>query len=79
MDYALIENGIVVNVIWLSPSNADEFPNAVKMGDIPAHIGDTYTDGAFYRNGNRVLTHAEEALATLEAAEAAYWEGVNEA
>ena len=79
MDYALIENGVGVNVIWLSPSNAGEFSNAVPMGDIPARIGDNYTDGVFYRNGERVLTQAEEALVTLEAAAEAYWEGVNEA
>ena len=60
MDYALIENGVVTNVIWLYPGNADDFPNAVPMGDIPAGIGDTYTDGVFYRNGERVLTLQEQ-------------------
>ncbi|MBR4929747.1 MAG: hypothetical protein IKZ00_02990 [Bacteroidaceae bacterium] len=86
MDYALIENGVVANIIWLYPQNADDFPNAVPMGDIPAGIGDTYEDGVFYRNGERVLTLQEqmqkemqEALAETEAAEAAYREGVQEA
>ena len=79
MDYAIIENDLVVNVIWLSPSNAEEFPSAVPMGDVPARIGDTYTGGFFYRDGERVLTGAEEAIAILGAAEKAYWEGVNEA
>lgn len=79
MDYAMIENGIVTNVIWLSPENACEFPDAVPMGDVPARIGDAYNDGAFYREGGKVLTHAEEAIATLHAATEAYVEGVNEA
>ena len=60
MDYALIENGIVTNIIWLHPKNAENFPNAVPMSNIPAAIGDTYTDGVFYRNGERVLTIVEQ-------------------
>lgn len=66
MNYALIENGVVDNIIWLYPGNADDFPNAVPMNDIPAAIGDTYTDGAFYRNGERVLTNEERMLMELE-------------
>lgn len=82
MNYALIENGVVDNIIWLYPGNADDFPNAVPMNDIPAAIGDTYTDGAFYHNGERVLTNEErmqQELAEADAAEAAYLEGVQEA
>lgn len=51
MDYALIENGTVVNIIYLHPMNAEDFPNAVPLEGVPAGIGDTYKDGAFYRNG----------------------------
>lgn len=65
MNYALIENGIVTNIIWLYETNADEFPAAVKLGERQVEIGDTYEDGRFYRNGVEVLT-AEEA-AQLEA------------
>ena len=79
MNYAIIKNEIVTNVIWLSPENANEFPDAVPMNDIPAIIGDSYIDGVFYRNGEKVLTVVEEAIAVLEAAAEAYWEGVNEA
>lgn len=79
MRYAVIEDGVVVNVIALTDEAAGDFPNAVPMGDIPAGIGDTYENGAFYRNGAKVLTHAEAALATLETAFQAYMEGVNEA
>lgn len=67
MNYALIENGIVTNIIWLYPGNADEFPNAVPMNDVPAGIGDSYEDGVFYRDGERVLTEAEQAMAEAEA------------
>ena len=63
MNYALIENGVVTNVIWLYPGNASDFPNAVPMGDIPATMGDTYEDGVFYRNAERVLTAIEQAQA----------------
>ena len=59
MNYALIENGVVTNLIWLYPSNAADFPNAVPMGDIPAAIGDTWDGERFYWNGERVLTFAE--------------------
>lgn len=59
MRYALIENGIVVNIISLHPMNADDFSNAVPTDDYPVAIGDTYADGAFYRNGEKLLTAAE--------------------
>lgn len=67
MNYAVVENGLVTNLIWLNPSNADEFPNAVHLGDRPVGIGDSYVDGHFYRDGAEVLTTAEE-LALAEAA-----------
>lgn len=83
MNYALIENGIVTNIIWLSPSNAVDFTNAAFYGNRPVQIGDTYTDGAFYHNGEKVLTPAEEMQAelantvTAEEVAAAMREGVN--
>lgn len=61
MNYALIENGIVTNIIWLYETNADEFPSAVKLGERQVEIGDTYEDGKFYRDGVEVLTAEEEA------------------
>lgn len=63
MNYALIENGVVTNLIWLYPGNAADFPTAVPMGDVPAAIGDTYADGVFYRDGEPVLTLGEQVLA----------------
>lgn len=62
MNYALIENGIVTNIIWLYETNADEFPGAVKLGERQVEIGDTYEDGRFYRDGAEVLTAEEEAV-----------------
>lgn len=61
MVYALIENGIVANIIWLYSGNAAEFPNAVPLGDIPAAVGDTYDGEHFYRDGVRVLSPLEKA------------------
>ena len=65
MNYALIENGLVTNLIWLHPGNAEDFPSAVPLGDVPAAIGDAYTDGAFYRDGVKVLTAVEQAVADV--------------
>lgn len=66
MNYALIENGIVVNIIWLSKSNASDFPNAVEYEDRPVQVGDSYSDGDFYHDGEKVLTPAEDMQAALE-------------
>ena len=62
MNYALIENGVVTNIIWLYETNADEFPGAVKLGERQVEIGDTYEDGRFYRDGAEVLTAEEAAV-----------------
>lgn len=67
MDYALIENGVVTNIIVLRSENAEEFSNAVMVGLCPVAIGDTYKDEKFYRNGEEVLC-AEEKSAILRSA-----------
>lgn len=72
MRYALIEDGIVINVIWLNPYNAAQFPGAVP-GEVAA-IGDEYRGGRFWRDGQLVKTPDElhaEALMQLADAEAA--------
>lgn len=79
MNYALIEDGIVSNIIWLSTSNEKDFPNAVPMNGLPVRKGDSYVDGAFYRDGEKVLSQLELALAEAAAAQAAYEQGVQEA
>lgn len=60
MNYALIENGIVTNVIWLYPGNASEFPNAFPVDGRSVEPGDTYSDGRFYRNGELVNSSSEQ-------------------
>lgn len=62
MRYALIENEIVSNIIWLYPGNTSNFPNAIPCEDIPVAIGDTYLAGAFYRDGKKVLSAYDELL-----------------
>lgn len=66
MRYAIVTDGIVTNVIALNDRNANDFPTAVKLGDRPVGIGDTYTDGKFYRDGVEVLTPMEQAQAEIE-------------
>lgn len=67
MRYAMVENGTVTNVIALQATAAGEFPSAVALQDRPVGIGDTYSEGKFYRDGEEVLTPAEE-IAAMQAA-----------
>ena len=50
----------MTNVIALREINAGDFPGAVALHDRPVGIGDTYSDGKFYRDGEEVLTAQEE-------------------
>lgn len=70
MDYALIDNGLVANIIYLHPMNADEFPNAVSTNGLPIKIGDTYAEGKFYRDGKEIVPVPTEQLYTLDEAAA---------
>lgn len=79
MTYAQLKDGIVVNVLSLRKAQAHEFPDCVPLNDIPAMIGDTYSDGIFYRHGEQVKStaqlleeerkDAEEAFAILQGVE----------
>lgn len=75
MNYALIEDGIVTNIIWLSYANASDFPNAVPYDNYYVCIGDTYDGEYFYRNGERLLNkdeiHAREVQKILNELEEA--------
>ena len=71
MRYAIVTDGIVTNLIVLNDRNASDFPTAVKLGDRPVGIGDTCTDGKFYRDGVEVLTPMEQAQAEIDAYKAA--------
>lgn len=50
----------MTNVITLWETNAGDFPGAVALHDRPVGIGDTYSEGKFYRDGKEVLTSQEE-------------------
>lgn len=66
-NFAIIENGIVTNIIWGMIYNMDEFPGAVQIDDLSVQIGDTYENGVFYHDGVEVKTIAEE-LSDMKAA-----------
>ena len=63
--YALIENAKVTNIVSADKSGADSLIAAglnLVQTDKPVAIGDDYTDGKFFRDGNEVLTPLEEAI-----------------
>ncbi len=67
---ARIEDGIVVNLEWRSDIES-EADTLKECGDLPVGIGDTYTDGKFYRDGVEILTPLEESqkqIADMKAA-----------
>ena len=74
MRYAIVDNGAVTNIIALNDRNASDFPAAVKLGDRPVGIGDTYADGKFYRDGVEVLTPMEQDQAEITEYKAALHE-----
>ncbi len=71
MNYAMVENGIVTNVIWLYSVNAADFPSAVPCRDIPVAIGDTYDGQDFYRGGIKVVSALAAAQQDAEDMQAA--------
>lgn len=74
MNYALVENGIVTNVIWLNPGNASEFSNAFPVGDLSVETGDSFDGEQFYRNGERLKSRSE----VLESILGRITEGIND-
>lgn len=66
MKYALVENGVVKNIIWLAPANAGDFSGAVALNGRSVFVGDSYRDGVFYHNGEKVLTETEMLRAEME-------------
>ena len=57
----MVIEGKVTNIIEMDKRNEQYFPSAVYTGDRLVGIGDTYTNGKFYRDGVEVLTALEEA------------------
>lgn len=74
MNYALVENGIVTNIIWLNERNAGEWPGAVRLGERMVEVGDTYDGEKFWRGGVEVLTPMEQAQAEMTEYKAALHE-----
>lgn len=62
---AVVNNGVVTNIIWCT-DNTPQTATWLNCDDRPVAIGDTYTDGKFYRDGTEVLTPLEDAQAQLE-------------
>lgn len=77
MNYALIENGMVVNLIYLHPMNLSDFPNAVFAGNLPVTIGDSYDGEFFWRNGEKVTENMPEENEEEDMREALELLGVN--
>lgn len=74
MDYALVENGCVVNLLWLHPANAAAFPGAVPCGGAAVQAGDVYDGQSFFRDGQKVLSRREEMLEQIAELDAAVLE-----
>lgn len=62
---ALLSNDIVVNIISCSDTTI-QTKDLVEYNNIPIRIGDTYSNGAFYRNGEKVLTEVDQLLLKKE-------------
>lgn len=62
---ALLEQGAVINLLWCSDQEP-ESERLVDCGERPVCLGDSYTNGKFYRDGQAVLSEAE-ALRTRNA------------
>lgn len=56
----VVDDGVVSNIIWCSDSEP-ETDTIINPADRPVAIGDTYSDGKFYRGGVEILTPLEEA------------------
>ena len=54
MNFAVVQNGVVENMIVIAPYNTSDFPDSVPVGDKPVGIGDEYRDGKFWRNHQEI-------------------------
>ena len=61
---AIITDGVVTNMIWCSDS-AKETDTLKDPADRPVGIGDTYSNGRWYRDGVEILTPLEDAEAAM--------------
>ena len=56
---ARIDNGVVINLEWVD-DNIQSTNKFKDIYDLQIEIGDTYSDGRFYRNGAEVLTYRQQ-------------------
>ena len=70
---ALIENGTIANMLWCTDSEP-ETESLINPADRPVAIGDTYSNGKFYRDGTEILTPLEEAQKKITEYESALTE-----
>ena len=76
---AKIVGGTVANLLWCSDSAVDT-DELKSTGDYLVEIGDAYSHGAWYRDGERLLSPLEQAQvlqSQMAELDAAYREGVN--
>ena len=80
---AIVTDGVVTNVIWCS-DYIPETDTRKDPGGRAVGIGDTYSDGKWYRDGVEILTPLEQTQQDFENLQSqmaeldvAYREGVN--
>lgn len=80
---AVVDGDTVINIIWCDAMQPETNTWKDPM-DRPIRIGDTYSDGKWYRDGVEILTPLEEAQENVKnlqdqmaELDAAYREGVN--
>lgn len=53
---AIVENNVVVNIIYVLPENLEEFPNAIDAEPFGLQIGDYKQGDVWYRDIDGVPT-----------------------
>ena len=71
MRYAIVEDGVVTNVVILYPGSEDVFPHAVPCERFAVEIGDTWDGTAFCREGEKVPGFQELELERMRDMQAA--------
>ena len=61
---ARIEDGVVINLEWCA-DGTEETETLVNLDDYPVEIGDTFDGEYFYRDGVKVMTALESAVASI--------------
>lgn len=67
MKYAIVKNGVVVNVVVLTAQDAAKDPDAVPLNGRTVWKGDEYDGYDFYHEGVKSLSLAAKLAEALEA------------